>query len=253
MAEASTRITHTCAVKGRDLTRGGLHRAIWHLAPPMMLETGILNVAQVLDTYWVGQLGSAALAAVTISITLRWVLNSMANGLGVAGMAVVARRIGARDQAAAEHAAGQTLLLGFGLSLLLGGLGLAAAKPLLSLLGADAQVLALGLAYLRVAFGGVLTLVLSTAMHKFAPTISDGDEVYLGQEVRDARTKAQVSNRINNRRRTRTAKGGKLPHRFAREGNTGTHSSGSTRSSGMEQSADSRGDRLQTPQCSEMA
>ncbi|MBS1250124.1 MAG: hypothetical protein MAG431_01714 [Chloroflexi bacterium] len=52
----------------------------------MMLETGIMNVAQLLDTYWVGQLGSAALAAVTISTTIRWVLNSLSNGLGVGGL-----------------------------------------------------------------------------------------------------------------------------------------------------------------------
>ena len=44
--------------KERDLTTGSLHRAIWYLAPPMMLETGILNVSQILDTYWVGRLGS---------------------------------------------------------------------------------------------------------------------------------------------------------------------------------------------------
>jgi putative MATE family efflux protein len=126
----------------------------------MTLETGILNVAQVLDTFWVGQLGSAALAAVTISITIRWVLNSLANGLGIGGMAVVARRIGAKNQAAAEHATWQTILLGLGVSLVLGGLGLAVAKPLLILLGADAEVLSLGLGYLRIAFGGAFTLIL---------------------------------------------------------------------------------------------
>jgi putative MATE family efflux protein len=126
----------------------------------MMLETGILNVSQTLDTYWVGQLGSAALAAVTISITVRWVLNSLANGLGIGGMAVVARRIGARDKAAAEHAAWQTILLGIIISVLLALLGLAVARPLLELLGADSEVLPLALSYLRVAFGATFTLVL---------------------------------------------------------------------------------------------
>ena len=71
--------------KRRDLTAGSLHRAIWVLAPAMMLETGILNVSNILDTYWVGKLGSAALAAVTMSITIRWVVNSLANGLGIGG------------------------------------------------------------------------------------------------------------------------------------------------------------------------
>ncbi|HEY44314.1 MAG TPA: MATE family efflux transporter [Anaerolineae bacterium] len=144
----------------RDLTTGSLHRDIWYLAPPMMLETGITNVVQILDTYWVAQLGSEALAAVTISITIRWVINSLANGLGIGGLAVVARRIGARDRAAADHAATQTLLLGIVFSIILGLLGLAVARPLLILLGADTEVLPLGLAYLRVALAGIFTLIL---------------------------------------------------------------------------------------------
>jgi putative MATE family efflux protein len=160
MADSTSRMTDARGTEGRDLTAGSLHRAIWYLAPAMTLETGILNVAQVLDTYWVGRLGSAALAAVTISITIRWVLNSMANGLGIGGLAVVARRIGARDQAAAEHATWQTIFLGLSVSLVLSGAGLAVAKPLLILLGADAQVLPMGLSYLRVAFGGAFTLIL---------------------------------------------------------------------------------------------
>ena len=145
----------------RDLTTGSIHRAIWFLAPPMMLEMGILNVSQILDAYWVGRLGSAALAAVTISITIRWVLNSLGNGLGIGGMAIVARRIGAQDQAAAQHATWQTILLGLVVSLTLGAVGILLAEPLLRLLGADDEVLALGLPYLRVAFGGVFTLILS--------------------------------------------------------------------------------------------
>lgn len=147
-------------LRGRDLTSGGLHRNIWYLAPPMMLETGILNVAQLLDTYWVGQLGSAALAAVTISVTIRWVINSLANGLGIGGMAVVARRIGALDKPAAEHATKQTILLALFVSLLFTILGLAVARPMLTLLGADAEVLPLGMSYLRVAFTAVFTQIL---------------------------------------------------------------------------------------------
>lgn len=149
----------------RDLTGVSIHRAIWYLAPPMILETGVLNLAQVLDTYWVGQLGSAALAAVTISITVRWVLNSLANGLGIGGMAVVARRIGAKEDAAAEHAAWQTILLGGMISLVLSVTGLILARPLLTLLGADAEVLPLGLAYMRIGFAGISTLILVFAIN----------------------------------------------------------------------------------------
>ncbi len=158
-------MAHAQRAQGRDLTSVSIHRAIWYLAPPMILETGVQNLAQVLDTYWVGQLGSAALAAVTISITIRWVLNSLANGLGIGGMAVVARRIGAKEDAAAEHAAWQTILLGIIISLVLSVTGLLLAHPLLTLLGADAEVLPLGLAYMRIGFAGIFTLVLVFAIN----------------------------------------------------------------------------------------
>jgi putative MATE family efflux protein len=144
----------------RDLTSGSLHRNIWLLSIPMILEMGMLNVVQFLDTLWVGKLGSAALAAVTISVTVRWVINSLANGLGIGGMAVVARRIGERDRAAADHAAWQTILLGLIMSVLLGGLGLVLARPILVLLGADAEVLPMGMSYLRVTMAGLFTLIL---------------------------------------------------------------------------------------------
>jgi putative MATE family efflux protein len=149
----------------RDLTTGNLHRNIWYLALPMALETGVLNIPQLMDTYWVSKLGSAALAAVTISITIRWVINSLANGLGIGGMAVVARRIGERDREAAEHATGQTIMLSLMVALVLGGAGLLLARPLLLLLGADAEVMPLGLTYLRISFAGLFTLVLLFAIN----------------------------------------------------------------------------------------
>ena len=144
----------------RDLTSGSLHRNIWHLAIPMILEMGVLNIAQILDTLWIGKLGSAALAAVTISVTIRWMINSLANGLGIGGMAVVARRIGERNREAANHAVWQTILLGIIVSVFLGGFGLLVARPLLVLLGADAEVLPLGLSYLHITLAGLFTVVL---------------------------------------------------------------------------------------------
>jgi putative MATE family efflux protein len=144
----------------RDLTTGNIHRNIWTLAVPMLLEMATLSVTQIVDTYWVGKLGSAALAAVTISMTLRWVINSLANGLGIGGMAVVARRIGAHDRAQADHATWQAVLLAAFVSLVLGAVGILLAKPALRLLGADAEVLAMGVSFLRIVFGGLFTLVL---------------------------------------------------------------------------------------------
>ncbi len=126
----------------------------------MIMEAGIQNISQILDTYWVGKLGSSALAAVTISVTILWVLNSLANGLGIGGMAVIARRIGEKNRKAADHALGQTILLGIGVSFLITLIGIPLAHPMLTRLGADEQVLPLGLAFLHITLWGLFTIVL---------------------------------------------------------------------------------------------
>jgi putative MATE family efflux protein len=177
-------------VRERDLTQGGLNRDIWHLAVPMILEIGVINFVQILDTYWVGKLGSAALAAVTISVSIRWVMNSLANGLGIGGMAVVARRIGEKDRTAADHAAWQTILLALTVSVVLGGLGFALSRPLLLLLGASGEVLPIGLSYLRVSFAGQFTLILVFAINSL---LRGAGEAKLAMTVRFVTTAVTVA------------------------------------------------------------
>ena len=151
--------------EGRDLTTGNIHRSIWHLAIPMILEMVVLNVSMALDTYWVGQLGEAAVAAVTISMTIRWVMNGLANGLGIGGMATVARRIGEKNENAAGQAAAQTILLGVFISLILAVVGNIAARPLLELLGAGPDIIPMALSYLRVTLTGLIIMVLIFAIN----------------------------------------------------------------------------------------
>ncbi|MGD9403804.1 MAG: MATE family efflux transporter, partial [Anaerolineae bacterium] len=55
--------------------------------------------------------------------------------------------------------------LGVSMSLILSVTGMILARPLLVLLGADAEVLPLGLAYLRISFAGIFTLILVFAIN----------------------------------------------------------------------------------------
>jgi putative MATE family efflux protein len=155
----------TQALEARDLTTGSIHHSIWYLAIPMILEMVVLNVSMALDTFWVGQLGEAAIAAVTVSMTIRWVMNGLANGLGIGGMATVARRIGEKNAEAAGHAATQTILLGLFVSLVLAIVGNLIARPLLEILGAEPEVIPMAISYLRVTLTGLFTMVLIFAIN----------------------------------------------------------------------------------------
>ncbi len=139
----------------RDYTRGNLHVNIWLLAWPMVADMLSSSVYQIVDVYWLGKLGSAALAAATLAAVIRWVLNSLAMGLGIGGLAVVARRIGEGDEAAANHTAWQVLVMAAGVSGVVGGAGFVLAEPILQPLGAEPEVVALGVPFLRISFAGL--------------------------------------------------------------------------------------------------
>lgn len=143
----------------RDYTRGNLHVNIWLLAWPMVIDMLSSSVYQIVDVYWVGKLGAVALAAATLASIVRWVLNSLSMGLGVGGLAVVARRIGEGNETAANHTAWQILTMAAGISGIIGGAGFLLAEPILQLLGAEPEVIALGVPFLRISFAGVGSIV----------------------------------------------------------------------------------------------
>ena len=143
------------AGRPRDYTSGSLNKNIWLLAVPMVMEMGLVSLFRVADMFWVGKLGPEALAAITIGENIRWALSGLAMGQGIGGLAVVARRIGEKDEQGANHATLQAVLLALGLALLLSAIGYAFSEPMLHLLGAEAEVIPEGLAFLHVTFAGL--------------------------------------------------------------------------------------------------
>ena len=128
---------------------------IWHLGFPMTIGSLLFALPMTFDMFWMGKLGAAALASAGITQTLRFAMISPIMGLSVGGGAVIARYVGARDQARANLAMFQSLVL---FSLMVGGTGLAAfifARPLLRLLGAEEEILPLALSYARIIFAGL--------------------------------------------------------------------------------------------------
>jgi putative MATE family efflux protein len=121
----------------------------------MVLEMGLVSLFRVADMFWVGKLGPEALAAITIGENVRWALSGMAMGQGIGGLAVVARRIGEKDERAANHATLQAVLLALGISSLISVIGFALSEQLLLLLGTELQVMPQALLFLRVTFGGL--------------------------------------------------------------------------------------------------
>ncbi len=144
----------------RWLAPGARFAALWAAALPLTAETAFIRLLQVADLFWLGRIGPAAMAAVAVGISLRWGFSSLAMGLGVGGMATVARRAAEHDEKGASLAAWQTITLCLVVTAVLVGAGLALAGPLLGLVGVGDEVRPLGLSYLRISLVGLIPMLL---------------------------------------------------------------------------------------------
>ncbi len=143
-----------------DYTEGSVGRAILLLSVPMVLEMLMESLFVVCDVYFVGRLGKEAVATVGLTESMMVMVYTLAIGLSIGAMAMVARRTGEHDPEGAAHTAAQTILLGLGLSLALGAVGVAFAPQLLRLMGAEAPVVAGGSNFTRVMLGCNATAVM---------------------------------------------------------------------------------------------
>src|SRR5512141_462256 len=97
-----------------DFTNEDLGRAIILLAVPMVLEMAMESLFAIVDVFFVGHLGRAAVASVGLTESLIAVVYTLAMGLSIGITATVARRTGEGDPDAAAHAAAQGIWLGIG-------------------------------------------------------------------------------------------------------------------------------------------
>jgi MATE family, multidrug efflux pump len=157
------------AVRGshQDYTTGSLNRAILLLAVPMVLEMVLESLFAVVDVAWVGRLGANAVATVGLTESMLSLVFAVGMGLSLSTTAMVARRIGEKDREGAAVAAVQAIALGFMVSVAIGLPCLLLAPQLLRLMGASAEIVAVGRGYTRICLGGccaVLLLFLNNAI-----------------------------------------------------------------------------------------
>src|SRR5271154_2632334 len=110
------------AVRGshRDFTTGSLNRAILLLAIPMVLEMVLESLFAVVDVFWVGRVGSNAVATVGLTESLLLLVFAVGMGLSLSTTAMVARRIGEKDPEDAAVAGVQAIFLGLAISVMIG-------------------------------------------------------------------------------------------------------------------------------------
>ncbi|BAV07505.1 multi antimicrobial extrusion protein (Na(+)/drug antiporter), MATE family of MDR efflux pumps [Filimonas lacunae] len=144
----------------QDFTQGNITRAVFLLAIPMILEMMMESVFAVVDIFFVGKLGNAAVATVGLVESVSTLIYSVAVGLSMAATAIVARRIGEKDPDAAARSGAQSILVASVISLLVSVAGICRAGDILRMMGAGSAIIQEGTPYARVLFGGNLVIML---------------------------------------------------------------------------------------------
>lgn len=135
-------------------------RAVWTVSAPMMAGLLVHVLYHVADTAFVGRLGPASLAGITLVFPLFLVLVALANGVGSGIGVVVAQSIGRNEPGAAACAGGTATTLGLGLGLVFALVGLIGGPLMLSQLGGTGRVADEAWAYFAIiAAAAPLTLV----------------------------------------------------------------------------------------------
>src|SRR5690349_22724474 len=151
------------AVRGshhRSYTTGPIGRAILLLAIPMVLEMIMESVFAVVDIFWVSHLGTDAAATVGLTESLMTLVYTLAIGLSIGGMAMVARRIGEQNPDGAARAAVQAIALAFMVSITIAAIGAPLAPRLLHFMGGSPWVVEQGSAFTRIMLAGNMTVVM---------------------------------------------------------------------------------------------
>src|SRR5580692_3095308 len=135
---------------------GPIGTALIRLAIPIILGNVLQTGYQLTDAFWVGRLGAAAVAAVSVSFPVSFLVIALGAGLGIAGATLSAQYMGAGRQDMVNHVAAQTMMMVTITSAVLGAAGYVMAPHLLDLMGVAPDVYAGALGFMRVSFVGII-------------------------------------------------------------------------------------------------
>ncbi|MHB0876329.1 MAG: MATE family efflux transporter [Anaerolineae bacterium] len=129
------------------------------LAWPVILENLFQTALGTVDMIMVGSLGAVAIAGVGTATQVVFVLLAAFAAITTGTTVLVARLMGARQDADASAVVKQSLLLGLAVSTVFALLGLLFSRQVISALGAEPDVVHAGAAYLRVVTVASLPMV----------------------------------------------------------------------------------------------
>jgi len=149
--ELELELEHPSGMHGRDLTTGSIPRHLIAFSLPMLMGSAIQTAYSVVNAIWVGRgIGSAALAAVTVSFPVIFILMAVAGGLTMAANILASQSYGAKDWPQLKRVIQNSTVLTLVLSVVIVIAGQVSSEHILRLIDTPADVLPMAAGYLRI-------------------------------------------------------------------------------------------------------
>ena len=136
-------------------------KALWSLAIPIMFGMGIQTLYNLVDMIFIGRLGGQAITGIAFNMPLFFLVLGLTMGLGTGVTAAIARFIGEDNKKQADNCAEHAVFMAALISIILSSTGLLFGREILSLFGAEGEILNLGWEYLHVMCIGMPFMIFS--------------------------------------------------------------------------------------------
>ena len=143
------------------------YKSMWTMAMPIIAGMMVQTLFNVVDIMFIGWLGADEVTAVAFVSPLFFIIIGLGVGIGTGATATIAQYIGQKDKLNAERTASQTILIGFLSTIVLTVLGVIYGKGLLSILGAEGEILSIAYSYLRILTFGLGLVIFSMFFRAF--------------------------------------------------------------------------------------
>ncbi|UXX78567.1 MATE family efflux transporter [Reichenbachiella carrageenanivorans] len=154
-------------------TEGSILKSLVRMAFPIIMANILQTMYQMIDTFWLGRLGANAVASVSLSFPILFLVLSLGGGLTLAGTVMVSQYKGGGNQRMVNYSSSQTVMVIFLLSIILAFVGYYAARPLMQLVGAGPEVLEDSVTYFQVSSWGFIFLFMFFVFQSLMRGIGD--------------------------------------------------------------------------------
>lgn len=137
------------------LTEGSVSRHLTVMTLPVLGGIFAMMLQSFADTYFIGQVGTTELAALSFAFPILMIVTSVAIGLGAGTSSVVARAVGSNNPRRVRRLTTDSLIISFLITLVVASVGIVLIDPLFALMGAPPDMMPMIRQYMIILYAAV--------------------------------------------------------------------------------------------------